>query len=694
MCVAGVLTTQGATFTVATISSRPDMVSGGDALVEIRSGAAVPAGVVVTVNDRDVTLVFRADAARRSLVGLVKGLTAGRNTIVARIGSRRAQLDVVNFPSTGPIVSGPHLEPYHCNTVESGLGPPLDGHCSASTRVEYFYKSTEQPPPAVPDPVTGRARGPAAPGVGFKPLVKPMGPRPVDLANTTTSEGKVVPYIVRVESGTINRAIYRIAILDNPTSESPIPPRAPGPAWNRRVIYMFGGGCGTNYRQGTSQATNALSDLALSRGYAFIISTQNVYAQHCNDHLSGEALMMIKEHFIEQYGPPVWTMGLGGSGGAIQQLLIAQNFPGLLDGLIPGQTFADSTTVRPSVTDCRLLMNYFQKKPSTWTQDKQTAVDGYTPGTCDAWNRSFTDTIVADHVPGCGIPPEFVYDAVKNPKGARCTTFDTNVASFGRDPATGFARRPLDNVGVQYGLKALNDRVITKAEFIDLNASVGGYDNDGHVRAARTVADPEAVRLAYASGRVFTGAGLGALPILHIRPYVDPAGDIHSRERDFAVRARLRKSNGHSDNQVIWVFPSPPAPGTTAQTGRPNPQALAIDTMSQWLDTRAKPAAASDACWDSAGVRIDEAATSNGPGRCNQQYPSHLTPRLVAGAPTADDVVKCRLKPVDAKDYSVSFTSDELRELRRIFPGGVCDYSKPGVHQRDPVGTYLTLPLR
>ena len=50
--------------------------------------------------------------------------------------------------------------------------------------------------------------------------------------------------------------------------------------------------------------------------------------QHCNDNLSGEALMMIKEHFIERYGVPAWTIGFGGSGGAIQQLLIAQNFPG------------------------------------------------------------------------------------------------------------------------------------------------------------------------------------------------------------------------------------------------------------------------------------------------------------------------------------------------------------------------------
>ena len=80
---------------------------------------------------------------------------------------------------------------------------------------------------------------------------------------------------------------------------------------------------------------------------------------------------------------------------------------------------------------------------------------------------------------GCGIPAELVYDPVKNPKGARCTMWDTNVATFGRDPATGFARRSLDNVGVQYGLEALNRGVITPAEFLDLNDKIGGFDNDG-----------------------------------------------------------------------------------------------------------------------------------------------------------------------------------------------------------------------
>ena len=67
------------------------------------------------------------------------------------------------------------------------------------------------------------------------------------------------------------------------------------------------------------------------------------------------------------------------------------------------------------------------------------------------------------------VPADQVYDPKTNPTGARCTYQDNMVNVFGRDPKTGFARRPFDNVGIQYGLKALNDGKITFEQFIDLN---------------------------------------------------------------------------------------------------------------------------------------------------------------------------------------------------------------------------------
>jgi Tannase-like family of unknown function (DUF6351) len=681
--------------TIVTLSSRADLVSGGDALVEIRSGAGASAKVSVTVNDRDVSQAFHAVAERKSLVGLVDGLKVGRNTIVAKAGSQTTRLEVTNYPITGPILSGEHLKPFLCNTVQSGLGEPLDADCSAKTKFEYFYKSST--PSAA-----GRGRGAAT--TTFKSL-DPTASLPSDIAQTTTSEGKTVPYIVRVESGTINRAIYRIAVLDDPAraAETAAKDWTPAPAWNHALMMTFGGGCGTNYNQGTNTAVSAIFDAAVSRGFAHAISTQNVMQQHCNDALSGEALMMIKEHFIERYGLPKWTMGFGGSGGSIQQLLIAQNYPGLLDGLLPSLTFADSISVRPSVTDCRLLMNYYKTDTATWTKEKATAVEGYTPGTCGSWDRSFINVIVADFAQGCGIPKDQVYDPVTNPKGARCTMWDTNVATFGRDPKTGFARRSLDNVGVQYGLKAFNSGAITAAEFIDLNRKIGGYDNDGHIRAARTVADPEAVRMAYVAGRLDSAeGGLSSLPILHYRSYNDPLGDIHTFDRDFTMRERMRKANGRVDNEVIWIYPNGGANLGATVTG------LAIDTMSQWLDAlakdtssapaidkvvHAKPAAAVDACWTADGAKIEEPLSLTGTGRCAALYPPHSTPRLVAGAPLADDVLKCQLKATDAKDYTASMTADEMQQLRQIFTGGVCDYSKAGVNQRPLSGTYLKLPL-
>ena len=657
--------------TLTSLSSRPDLVSGGDVLVEIK-GAGSQKVLVKLNGGLDVSSAFHLDASRGSMVGLVTGLRVGQNSIAAKAGSKTAKLDLVNHPTTGPILSGEHLKPFVCMTEESGLGKPLDADCSAREKVEYFYRTTDEK---------------------FQPLADPEGSKPADLVQTTTSEGRTVPYIVRVESGTINRAIYHIATLEG----------ASGPVWNHRILYSFGGGCGTNYNQGKSPATAALFDPALSRGFAHITSTQNVLQQHCNDNLSGEALMMIKEHFIKRYGVPVWTVGYGGSGGSIQQLLIGQNFPGLLDGLLPSLTFPDSVSISPDVNECRLLVKYFKTDPAMWTKEKETAVEGYSAGTCTAWDRSFANTIVAANTKGCGIAPELTYDPVKNPKGARCTIWDTNVATYGRDTATGFARTPMDNTGVQYGLKALNDGIISKQEFLDLNRNVGGFDHDGNPRAERSVADLEAVRLAYAAGRIDEAAGgLGSVPILHFRSYNDASGDIHDRVRDLVMRERLRKANGRVDNQVIWVF----ANGNRQLASKVN--GLAIDTMSKWLDAlvkdtsagpaadkvvRAKPAGAVDACWAPDGTRIDETAAMDGPSRCNELFPPHLTPRLVAGAPMTDDVMKCQLKPIEASDYRVAFSDPELSQLRQVFPGGVCDYSKPGLMQAPPVGTYLALPL-
>lgn len=657
---------------IKTLSSRADLVSGGDALIEVIAPAG--AKVTLTLNGKDVTSQLKTEGT--SLRGVVSGFNVGENSLLAKAGKLQAGLKVTNYPITGPILSGPHLTPYECRTVESGLGQPLDANCSAKQKIEYFYRTTNNT---------------------FKPLADPYS-RPADLAKTTTYDGKTVPYIVRVDSGTINRSIYRIAILDDPNPETNGAQWTPSAGWNRKLAVSFGGGAGTQYNQGTNQANAALNHLYLSRGFAFMISTELVNQLHGNAVLQGETLMMLKEYFIEHYGVPKWTVGNGGSGGAIQQLVITQIYPGLLDGLQPTLAYPDSSL---HTADAGLLQNFWRKAdPAIWTQVKKTAVEGFTPGTAAAWERSFVPVLTATNKRGCALNDESkIYDPVTNPKGARCTMQEMRANIYGRDPKTGFARKPQDNIGLQYGLAALNSGVISVDEFLELNEKIGGNDIDGGFVAQRSAGDEIATRALYASGLINSGGGgLANVPILHARPYTDAIGDIHDRHRDLTIRARLERANKRSDNQIIWVGP----PIERGKTPVVDLAALSLDTMNKWLDAMAadsaplstdkvvrhKPADAVDACWDATGNKIAEKATFDGKGKCNQLYPVHSEPRLVAGAPLSNDIAKCQLKAINFGDYKVPFTEAQKAGLKTIFPTGVCDFSKPGVGQAPIKGTY------
>jgi len=666
---------------IQTLSSRPDLVSGGDALVEVKAPAGAQLSQLsLTLNGKDVSNQLRLDPATGSFRGLISEMNIGDNTLIAKLKAPKpaqASLKITNYPITGPILSGSHLTPYECRTVESGLGQPLDANCSAKQKIEYFYRASNNT---------------------FKPLPDPTGTRPSDLVNTTTNDGKTVPYVVRVDSGTINRSIYRIAILDDPNPETASAQWTPGPGWNRKLAVSFGGGAGTQYNQGVNQATGALNHLYLSRGFAHMVSTELVNQQHGNAVLQGEALMMLKEYFIERYGLPKWTVGNGGSGGAIQQLVITQIYPGLLDGLQPSASFPDSSL---HTADCGLLQNFWRKTdPTVWTDAKKTAVEGYTKGTCAAWERSFVPVLTATNARGCALnDASKIYDPVKNPKGARCTMQEMRANIYGRDPKTGFARKPQDNVGWQYGLAALNSGAISVDEFLELNEKIGGNDIDGNFIPQRAVGDPIALRAIYAGGLMNSGGGgLANVPILHIRSYTDAIGDIHDRHRDLTIRARLQRANGRSDNQVIWVGP----PRERNQPSSVDLASLSLETMNKWLDAiaadpaplstdkvvRHKPAEAVDAYWDASGKKTPEKATFDGAGGFNKMYPNHSEPRMVAGAPLTNDIIKCQLKPINYAEYKVSFTDAQKARMAAIFPAGVCDFSKPGVGQGPIKGTY------
>lgn len=661
---AAIAAAAGPSIEVRMLSGRPDMVTGGTALVEVAGSVS---HVRVSLNGVDITGAFRS-GRKDALVARVSHLKTGKNRLEVYAGQSSALLELINHPVTGPVFSGPHQTPFICETQQAGLGPPLDADCSATSAVAYFYKST-----------AGVSRG-------FKPL-DPSKPLPPDVATTVTTSGNTVDYIVRRERGTINRAIYQIAFLHQP--RQPLPdPWTDTAGWNRRLVYIFGGGCNAGYQQGLPE--EGLNDAMLSRGYAVATSTLNVFGNNCDDVISAETAVMVKEYFIKTFGLPVHTIGWGGSGGAMQQYLIAQNYPGVLDGIIPSGSFPDTVTLLAPI-DLSLLDRAIQHSAEAWTDEEKTAVSGY--ASWKTWvNWSARPFARAFQPETCSpvIGANLVYNALTNPKGVRCSLQDNQVNVYGRDPATGFARRVFDNVGVQYGLAAFNAGRISAAQFLELNERIGGYDADGKPISFRSAAGSEALRRAYRTGRVNSAARLASIPIIDFREYVDTQANQHDRVRSFIFQARLRRAAGRADNLVILT----------------NPKGVKlVELMDRWLDgiaadgsdaapqvrvIRNKPAELADACWSADGEKIVEPAHLHG-GRCNELYSPHRDPRLVAGSPLTNDVLKCALKPVDPKDYRQRLSESEFARLKAIFSAGVCDYSRPGVeesHSPEPWARY------
>jgi len=675
---------------IEVLSTQPHLVTGDDALVRIDVPPDIAlADVRVTRNGTDVTkMFFQSDPAQHALMGLVFSLDPGENVLEATALTGRGsaspskKLTLTNYPITGPIISGPHEVPFHCQTTQfvltggANLGPADDADCSIATRRDYVYYN----------------------GTAFRPM--PAVGLPPDVVMTTTNENVTMRFIVLVETGTVNRAIYQIAVLHDPFEDIDMPTwYSKSRGWNGKLIYQHGGGCqGGWYIQGASTG-GVLNATQLGRGFARASSSLNVFGNNCNDLLASETTLMVKERFIEHFGVPKWTIGTGSSGGAYQSNQTADAYPGTFDGIITTSSFPDVTTGVVTLHDARLLDVLFNTTlPGMFSVEQQKAISGF---------RQVNEIVFLSRSAGTSalrldptavfnaiIPTSERYDPVSNPEGARATVYDHTINVYG-EMANGFARRPLDNVGVQYGLMALNDGAITVDEFLLVNEKIGGVDIDFKNTPQRTVADPGATFRAYQSGRILNGGGgLRDIPIITQHGAGDPAvnGDIHLKFYSYSIRQRLIDQNGTADNQVIV------APFFI--------RADHFDQMNRWLDAiwadtspqplwkkviASKPADAVDACWDSSFNKIVEPAVSPwAPSVCNTLYPASRTPNLVAGAPIESSVIKCQLKAPDPADYAVAFTAPQWATLNAIFPTGVCDWSKPGVEQTDELKTWAS----
>ncbi len=673
-----------AALTISVESNRADLVAGGDALVAVTTPAGADRSALrVAVGGRDVSTQLQLRGADR-VSGVITGLQVGANVVTARLGDDHAKLTITNHDTSGPIFAGPQVQPWNC---AAGTRPPA---CVAPTTVQWWYMSATR--------------------LVFLPYDPKSPPASALVAKTTASTGETVPYVVRVEKGSMDRWLYAIAVLADPAATWSR--WADHPGWNHKVMWPFGGGSNPDYRQ--EPAPSVLDDNALSHGYMVALNSLNVHGNNLNDVVSAEALMMLKEHIIETYGDIRWGIGEGCSGGGIQQYMLASMYPGLLDGIMPSCSFPDFVSETVEIADCRLLNHYFGiTSPGLWPDPlQQNAVRGKAdaPG-CLPWDATYTSLLEphADNAfKNCGLNPGQVYNAQTNAKGARCTWQDYQVAIWGRRDSDGFAKRPYDNVGVQYGLAQLRSGRITPAQFVDLNAKVGGLDIDANVVSQRSVADPGTLDIAYRTAQVSDPRQWAKVPIIDIRGH--STLEWHQDYNSYQARARLDAVNGNHDNHVIWTGAAPIVadPALTCSTSAQPPQeqtgvtvpipvlgcsANPLLAMDRWLTrihaddstssverkvARNRPSDVTDACW-AAGVRIDDGAS------CRTLYPYTGAPRNAAEAPMAGDILKCTLKPLRRSDYGVAFSEDEWATLQRTFPTGACDWSQPGVDQQPAV---------
>lgn len=671
---------------ITTLSVRSDLVAGGEVLVKVSLPRGVrPSRVRLTLGRRNVTSEF----ARRpggKFEGVLRRIPLGVSTLTAKLpDGAGARLRIVDHPESGPLFSGPQIEPWYC---EAGA---LNASCYKPTTYSYEYVSTN--------------------GSGFQSY-DPSHP-PSNVAKTTTETGRTVPFIVRVETGWEDRDQYAIAVLYDPKESWK--PWSPQPQFARKLLITHGESCGSHHGAETGSTDNpfyneinatpsVLNQEALGDGYAVLSTALDNAGADCNVAVEAESLVMAKQHFIDTYGPLKFTIGQGCSGGSIALLQIANAYPGIYQGLLPSCTDPDAWSLTDS-EECHLMEQYWQDPADwapgvAWTTAQEDAADGKrNPLPCLSWSNEYPFyQVLNPGVPtlketngglfnfqNCGVPDDLVWNATTNPHGVRCSLQDYEVNIFGRRP-DGYANRPYDNVGIEYGLQALRSGAITPTEFVDLNYKIGSDNINDIWQQRRQAADRPALARVYRSGLINEGNNLNQVAIID-----EPGGntDIHEEWHSFALRDRILKGTGGDGNDIIWYGLNPTFPDPFAD-------------MNRWLDAvyydhrklslpekivRDKPAGLQDIC------NVNGVNDPGGRANCNAIAGPGEGTRQAAGGPATGDVVECQLETLRASSFlPIRFTSAEWRELEKTFPAGVCNWSKPGVGQQPTVSwqTYQT----
>lgn len=733
-CGGGVSPSSAAALKVVS-SSRADLVSGGDALVEVivpsEHVAELTLGGVLRVpsklngTDLPADTFLRREGGR--ILGLVQGLREGKNQLEVIVAGRTSRLEVTNFPAAGPVFSGARFSPWICARVSatpvtvsapddpsltgtattrvSGLNSdPTDEACS--TKVEYVYYY--QPRSKLGSGCTLTVTGANPCFVQYNPASRPDD---ADIADFTNDRGLTVKSLLRLEKGTINRSLYNVLAYFDPAQ--PWQPWAPQQGWNGKLLWKMGASTSAGRHQSAPSATAIFDVNALTAGHMTANTTLTEHSANNNELLGAETLMMIKEHIVETYGPIRFTMADGGSGGSMMQTVAASVMPGLLDGLLPSSSFPDAVSTWMETQDCSLLRGLYFLTPagSALTSEQRAAITGHPVGTdggayCNAWARSWMGSFDGSKAANClgGFPASIVYDPVTRRNGVRCSLNDVQRSQWGTFVDTDGNTKtkwPYDNVGVQYGLNALKSKAISPEQFVQLNEGIGSLSADAVWSggspaapvqvASRGQAQVDVLPTIYKSGILADGRQLAKVAMIDLRGDLGP--DIHMPWRSLSERDRLVRANGHSNNQVIRGFMGNTGAAAIRQ---------AFQMMDRWLTAierdrsgdpietkvvRNRPSDVTDACFASNGNADADVDVSKNVGFGSVACPvtfSMTSPRVVAGGPLAENVFKCQLKPLNANDPDyggVLFSSAQQSRLFKVFGSGVCDWSKPGVGQ-------------
>ena len=543
--------------------------------------------------------------------------------IIAGCSGKNVQMPIGGYPvkpgEVGPVaVDNPMQFPFSCTTSEAGLGEPLidnyeqkgypvwdrwlffnykkgySQYCGAKMEVSFYYRNDAG---------------------DFKSLAA-QSDIPGD-AEYLERDGRRFPFVVRYERGVINRFIYGITSL----TEWPIQQAEIVPVWNKQLIMLFNGGIGIGHHQSGIVSLGMLGAEAeksddlislfnpdlLARGYLLAGSTGMGTDTSFNLPLLLQTAGMVKKQVVAEFGEPDFTLGLGASGGAIQQFFSDRHSPELLDGVVVSHMFPDLLTQMTGVGDCELLQYYFDNHSDqssegfwkTWHHrglvEGFNAIDGYPskysidgsgvpmmstakPGSSvcvDGW-RGITPLMFNPKLflPFYDMHHAWLKGDASELKSTNWTHWDDAVAVYGTDQS-GYALRTYDNVGVQYGLEALKQGAISVDQFLDLNARIGGWKPSSEMTFEQAPFYPfGALTLDRISLSEFI---FGNIKLRSVGSFWRGTQNVLTLMPDDKVSPRFKRWFGRDDKQSIWSHQNSTASLDTAIAERSSASVTAIE---------------------------------------------------------------------------------------------------------------------